>query len=178
MSHTTKHAEVRELVARIRRETGRRVPDVDPNGPGIQAAVLLLFRAPNERGSLETGLMAFDNPDPTARYERELMDEVGLSQDICVGWNAIPWDIGNEPIAQKHRRRGASYLKDLLRLFDRAPVVVAHGGEAHAVCRIAGVEAIEVPMTSPRGLYGGGANRRSAAADGLRRAAKLSTPEP
>lgn len=171
--HGDGHVAVRALVRRIRDETGRRVPDIDPRGPGTGAAVLLLLRSPNEGGSLKTGLMAFDNPDATARNERELLAEVGLPQSACTAWNAIPWDIQDERINQSHRRRGASYLNDLLRLFENPPVVVAHGQEAHRVCRLAGVAAIEIPMTSPLGLYGGGANRWSAAADGLRRAAEI-----
>ena len=117
--------------------------------------------------------MSSDNPDLAAKYQRELMDEVGLSESICVGWNAIPWDVGHESIGPAHRQKGASYLRDLLRLFDRVPVVVANGGEAQAVCRIAEIAAIEVPMPSPRGWYGGGANRRPLAVAGLRRAAEL-----
>jgi hypothetical protein len=168
-----KHAEVRALVERIRRETGRRVPDIDPGGPGMQARVLFVFRVPNERGSLLTGVMSPDNPDPAAKYQSELMADVGLSESICVGWNAIPWDIGRASILRAQRLQGASYLLDLLRLFDHAPVVVANGGEAQAVCRIAKIAAIEVPMPSPRGWYGGGANRRPVAVAGLRRAAEL-----
>ena len=39
-----RHAPIRALVARIRKETGRPVPDVDPDGPGIRACVLMVAR--------------------------------------------------------------------------------------------------------------------------------------
>jgi hypothetical protein len=113
------HAPIRELVERIRRETGLPVPDVDPASPGAAARVLHVLIAPSRPGALETRIPSPTNPDGTARNQRELMAEAGLSESIVTWWNAVPWDVGDRPRpTAADIRQGAPYIRDLV---DRMP---------------------------------------------------------
>jgi uracil-DNA glycosylase len=171
-------AAVRALVRRIRRKTRRRVPDIDPCGPGATARVLMLLSDPGEGGALRTGYLSpMRNTDPTARNQARLMAEAGLSPDVCVFWNGIPWDLeGRKPTAAD-KERGAAYLVEMVNRLPNRRAVVAAGRVAQDVCARAGIAFIPVPHPSNRGLSGGvrGARRAREAEHrrGLKRAAQL-----
>lgn len=109
----SRDAAIRRPVRRIRRQTGRSVPDVDPDGPGDGARVLMVLRDPAELGALTTGYLSpTKNTDATARNQKRLMREAGLREEVCLFWNAVPWDLlGANPTAAD-KRRGAAYLAD------------------------------------------------------------------
>lgn len=141
-------AAIRSLVRRIREETKRRVPDVDPDGPGGSGRVLILLSDPGEGGALRTGYLSpIKNSDPTAKNQARLM------------------------------REARSTLKEIIALLPNLRAVVAAGNVAQDVCHRAGVDAINICHPSNRGLSGGvkGARllREKEYRDGLRQAAML-----
>jgi ribonuclease HI len=159
------------LVERIRRETGRAVPDVDPAGAGTAADVLVVLRDPG-RGALASEHISLTNRDPTTANQIRLFAAADLSLDRCVWWNAFPWSLERQNPTPGDRARGARYLRDLFGVMQRSPVVVACGNDAHDVCDRAGIAAIKICHPSPRGLRGGGANREPAYIAGLQEAAR------
>lgn len=169
-------ARVSALVERIRLETGKRVPDVDPDGPGSGALVLLVLIAPSSPGALDTNVVApSKNQDAIARNQQRLLAEAGLDEAICTWWNAVPWDTGDRPKpTAEDVRRGAPHLSELVGMMADLRAVVAMGRIPQRACRLAGIDAISSPNPSPLGLYGGGANRwdecRAALAEAARRA--------
>ena len=169
------HAKIDRLVARIRQENSAAAPDVDPDGPGQGARVLMVARDPGEKGALVTGVLSpTKNPDATARNMVRLMREAGLPEDICLFWNAVPWALGGRRSPRADElRRGIAYLTELVALLPELRAVVALGRDAEVACRMAGLDAIGVCHPSPLGLYGGGANRWAAHREGLIRAAAL-----
>jgi uracil-DNA glycosylase len=104
----------------------------------------------------------------------KLMKEAGLSESVCVFWNAVPWALGGRrrPNAAE-LERGAWYLKELVALLPDLRAVLALGRDAQRACALAGVVSINVCHPSPLGLYGGGANRVDEHRAGLARAAAL-----
>jgi hypothetical protein len=135
------HTPIRALVRRIRRETGRSVPDIDPNAPGIDAQVLVILSDPGELGALRTRILSpLANNDQTAKNQRQLFTEARLDPAICVFWNAVPCEIARNSKGrarrpnQSEKERGAAYLGELLSFFKPQPVVVACGKDAADAC--------------------------------------------
>jgi uracil-DNA glycosylase len=153
MAATKTDTEIRKLVKRIRHETKRGVPDVNPEGAGSTARVVLVMLTPGpaKGGAQMTNILSpTTNSDRTAQYLSRLMDEARLDEKICVFWNAIPWalDRRRSPTAAE-LAQGVGYLREFLGLVPRRRAIVALGDVAHKACRLAGVDAIEVPSTSP-----------------------------
>jgi uracil-DNA glycosylase len=172
---------IRKLVARIRRETKRRVPDVNPKGPGARARVVLIMLTPGpaQGGAQMTNILSpTTNSDQTALNLRRLMREAALEETICVFWNAIPWalDRRRSPSTDE-MARGVGYLTDFLALIPNRRAVVALGRVAQDACRMAGVDAIVVPSTSPLAVAAPGLRPNSKSKrwvkvrEGLKRAA-------
>jgi uracil-DNA glycosylase len=167
-----RHAPIRQLVRRIRSAQNATVPDVDPSGPGVDAAVLVVLRDPGRLGALETQHLSLMNPDRTASNQRRLFKEANLRPEICLFWNAIPWDLGERDPSRADLAAGARYLRELIDLIENDVVTVACGTTARDACRLAGIEAIEICHPSDRGLRGGGVDRELAHVAGLREAAR------
>lgn len=166
------HWPIRELVARIREETGEAVPDTSSRGPGIEAQVLIVLRDPGRLGALKTQeLSPLTNSDQTAKNQRALFKAAGLDPLLCLFWNAVPWDLKGKKPSASDVKRGAGYLSELIALFPQHPTVVACGNEAHAACRIAGLtEAIQICHPGMQALNRYPQNRRKHI-EGLREAA-------
>jgi hypothetical protein len=82
-------------VRRIRRERNAAVPDVDPDGPGVDADVLVVLRDPGPLGALKTSCLSVN---ATAANQRRLFAAPDLPSDACLFWNAVPWDLeGRRP---------------------------------------------------------------------------------
>lgn len=144
---------IRKLVARIRSEMKRGVPDVDPKGPGAGARVVLVMLTPGpaEGGAQMTNILSpTTNSDQTALNLRRLLREAALEERVCVFWNAIPWALDRRrgPTSEE-LARGVEYLNEFLSLIPNRRAVVALGRDAQKACRMAGVDAIGVPSTSP-----------------------------
>ena len=170
------HAPFRNLVQRIRDETKKRVPDVASDGPGTDARVLVILSDPGKLGALKTNeLSPLRNNDQTARNQRKLFAEAGLDPKICVFWNAVPWDLDGRKAGSADKARGAAYLRDMLQMFDRPPVIVACGKDADEACgSIGATNAITVCHPSMQGLNRYPTNRPKHVR-GLRLAAELSS---
>ncbi len=173
-------AAIRSLVQRIRDDTKRRVPDIDPDGPGREGRVLILLSDPGEGGALKTGYLSpIKNSDPTAKNQARLLREASLSPDLCVFWNGIPYDLEGRHPKAPDLNRGATYLNEMIVLLPNLRAVVAAGNIAQDVCRRSGVDAINICHPSNRGLSGGvrGARlqREKEYRNGLRQAAMLAT---
>ncbi len=143
-----------------------------PRGPGVDAAVLLILRDPGRLGALATSYLSIRNPDRTAANQRRLLAVVRLPPEICLFWNAIPWDLAGRNPSSSDLDAGAVYLCELLGLMTRPPVVVACCDAAHKVCARAGLDAIEICHPSDRGLHGGGTDREPPHLAGLKEAAR------
>lgn len=144
---------MRSLVQRIRNETKRAVPDVDPNGPGARARVVMLMLTPGpaDGGAQETSVLSpTRNSDQSALNLRKLMREARLDEGTCVFWNAVPWALdGRRDPTPEELTRGAAYLTNFLSLVPERRAAVALGLIAQRACRLVGIAAIEVPSPSP-----------------------------
>ncbi len=90
------------IVARIRSDRAsndqepdfepKHVPDFDPNNGNEKARMLSLFEAPGP-GAVQSGIVSFDNRDPTARNFRDQLGEAGIDRRDIAMWNIVPWYI-------------------------------------------------------------------------------------
>jgi hypothetical protein len=108
-----RHAPINRLVRRIRRERKAAVPDVDPQGPGVDAAVLVIPRDPGRLGALGTSYLSVRNPDRTAANQQRLLAAAHLPLEVCLFWNAVRWDPGGRNPTSSDLEVGAGYLLDL-----------------------------------------------------------------
>lgn len=179
------HSDIEALVARIRRETGCVVPDVDPAGPGgaARVAMIMLTPGPAQGGAQSTRILSpTTNSDQSALNLRKLMHEASLPESICVFWNAVPWalDRRRDPMPQE-LDQGVDYLKEFLACLLQRRAVVALGRVAQRACLQAGVSAINVPSPSPLAVAQPGSRPNPKSArwleirEGLRRAAALAS---
>lgn len=115
------------------RQWGREVPLVDPESGGTSAKVLVLLESPGPRASSArgSGLISFDNDDPTAANGLECLLKAGLPRHLTINWNIVPWYLhevrkptGNE------LEEAAPALEQFLRLLPRLQVVVLLGKTA------------------------------------------------
>ncbi len=85
-----------DLVSRIKNERGlaKEVPGFDPSNGNEDAKYLFLLEAPGP-GAMNTGMISFDNPDPTAINFRNQLSGAGITRDKIAIWNIVPWYIGN-----------------------------------------------------------------------------------
>lgn len=150
------HSAIKKLVKRIRNETECAAQDVNPNGPGTSARILVMLEVPGP-AAVASGLLSTTNQDGTTRNQVRLMARAKFDERSALFWNAVPWSMDRRDIRKPHRIRGATYLKDLLALFpaDAQPIIVACGRAAQDVCGLAGVDAIPAPHPSNQGLSGG-----------------------
>jgi hypothetical protein len=80
-----RQAPIRALVHRIRRQTGRGVPDVDRDGPGTDGEVIVPLRDPGRLGALKTNVLSpIENDDRTATNQQRLFAAARLPIDVCL----------------------------------------------------------------------------------------------
>ena len=179
------HSDIKGLVARIRRETGCVVPDVDPEGAGADArvAMIMLTPGPAQGGAQMTRILSpTTNSDQSALNLRKLMLEASLPESLCVFWNAVPWSLDRrrDPTPLE-LARGVNYLKEFIVLLPQRRAVVALGQVAQRACLQAGVTAINVPSPSPLAVAQPGSRPNPKSArwlkirEGLREAAALAS---
>ncbi len=119
-------APLTEIVKRIRRETGARVPWFDPADAGVDARVLFLFQDPGRSGAAVSGYVSVDNDDPSARAIAQLRADAGLQRNEVIHWNAIPWELERNPKVSDIAD-AQPYTDDLIDMLHRLQVVVAVG---------------------------------------------------
>lgn len=127
------------FVQQIRDETGKEVPDFDPDMGGTHARALFLLESPGRLGtSLSkargSGLISPDNNDQTAAESWRLYREAALDQQHVVVWNIVPWYLGSDA-ANAHPTTADLHasMPHLTRLLDLLPdlrVVLTVGRDA------------------------------------------------
>jgi hypothetical protein len=130
------------LVARIHTETGRRVPDVAEEGPGVDARLVVMLTEPTGWTPEQTGVLSPRvNRDPTSTNQLELAADAGLQPEEILYWNAIPWfrEAGATTVSGAEIREGARWLVALLALLAPGTRVVALGDAARRCCAEAGL---------------------------------------
>lgn len=111
------------------------VPGFDPKNGNERAKYLFLLEAPGPK-AVESGLISFDNLDPTARNFREQLAAAGISREEIAVWNIVPWYIGNEggtairPATGQDVRAGIEFLAPLISAMPHLRCIILVGGTA------------------------------------------------
>ena len=121
-------------VDRLRGATGEQVPYFDPAAAGDGARVLVLLQDPSAEAGTRSGFVSRHNNDPTARNAYLAGERAGLSYDVSLFWNVVPWWVA-DPAKRAPGRTLASeavrarpHLAHLFHLLDPAPGVVVVAG--------------------------------------------------
>ncbi len=136
-------------VDELRRATGEQVPYFDPAAARDGAHVLVLLQDPSAEAGTGSGFVSRHNNDPTARNLSVAAERAGLSYDVSLVWNVVPWWVADPakcspsgprrtPATEAVRAR--PHLAHLFRLLDPAPraVVVAGRHAARAWANLVG----------------------------------------
>jgi hypothetical protein len=120
------------LVGRLRKSSSRFVPEVAPIHGGVDAPILSVLRDPGPATN-QTAVLSTDNPDPTSRRQRELMESAGLTAANLCPWNAYPW--AHDPAVDGHLTpdlvaRGAVVLAEVIVLMTDLRVLLIQGEQA------------------------------------------------
>jgi uracil-DNA glycosylase len=126
-----------DLVNRIRAERNltREVPGFDPKNGNERAKFLFLFEAPGAK-AVKTGLISFNNPDPTARNFLSQLEAAAITRDEIALWNTVPWYIGNEKGTEIRAanssdvQAGIKYLEPLVSAMSNLRCIVLVGSAA------------------------------------------------
>lgn len=129
---------VRSLNALVDRWNGTRlrVPYVDPDSGGIHARILFLAESPGPQALADhgSGPISPDNNDRSAERFWRLSREAGLSRDIYINWNAVPWYVSgtakNQNASAADGRDALPYLHEFVGLLSDLRVVVVMGSFA------------------------------------------------
>jgi hypothetical protein len=122
-----RHAPIEALLRRIERETGRPVPDLAPDLPGVDAKAIIVLRDPGRLGALKSGVVSplkkgrpnCSEPAPPVRSSQAAHRSVSVLERRPLGPR------GPRPFAARNRARR--------RLLARAHGT--HGGQA-CRCRV------------------------------------------
>jgi uracil-DNA glycosylase len=126
-----------DLVNQIRtdRQLTREVPSFDPKNGNESAKLLFLLEAPGAQ-AVKSGLISFDNPDPSARNFRNQLEKAGIRREEIALWNIVPWYIGNKETTSIRAARGSDieagikYLAPLVSAMPNLRCVILVGGAA------------------------------------------------
>jgi uracil-DNA glycosylase family 4 len=125
------------LVNLIRKAKGSNhvVPGFDPDNGNETAKFLFLFEAPGHEAK-QSGIISFDNPDPTARNFRRQLEKAGITRDEIAIWNTVPWYIAKprsnaiRPAKRSDVQAAIKYLKPLIEAMPNLRCIVLMGGVA------------------------------------------------
>lgn len=167
LHHTAPHVQpLNEWAASLQKRRNAVVPFFDPADAGVAARVMLLLEAPGPMTNSDnprpgSGFISIDNDDETAANTWRARSAAGLSEQVAMHWNAVPWYLGTarvKPMAQD-RRDGARELVDLMRQLDHLAVVVLCGRHAqrmwdqHVRPTAPPIEVLETWHPSPLSLW-------------------------
>lgn len=128
--------------AKLRRDRASvEVPDFDPLDGGIDARVLFLFEKPGPMTAASgkrtkrtgSGFISRNNDDATAEATINFMQQAGISRELTVIWNVIPWWNGTRKVRAEELRAGAEAVRDLIDLLPNLRAVVMVGWKAKRV---------------------------------------------
>lgn len=165
---------INDLVDAIRDERGAFVPYVDPDSGGALARVLFVLESPARPAAHGSGMLSPDNDDATAANMWEAYSDSGLSRNLAVHWNAVPWFVGDSSreknVTTDEVTGGHRYLRELLGVADKIEVIVGMGKPAQtSLNRMRpelerrGIRLIECIHPSPRNNGRGGREQVAAA---------------
>ncbi|WP_407606627.1 uracil-DNA glycosylase [Paeniglutamicibacter sp. ORCA_105] len=112
---------------------GQWVPHVAPIHGGTKARVLALLSDPGPKTSKTSGsgMICFENDDPTAAMLGQLFDQVSIPLNETMIWNAHPWyRHGTANLRAADLRRGIDPLKRVIDLMPDVRAVVLFGSNA------------------------------------------------
>jgi len=124
-----------DLVEQIRidRNATSEVPAFDPANGNERARLLLLMEAPGPR-AVGSGIVSFDNPDPSARNLKVQLERANIARDDIALWNIVPWYIGTgariRAAATSDIIESRQYLPPLLSAMPNLRCVFLIGGAA------------------------------------------------
>jgi len=127
-----------DLVSRIRVEqrlSEAEVPSFDPDNGNEDAKYLFLLEAPG-RMAKQSGIISFENDDPTARNFKKQLVTAGIERRDIAIWNVVPWFIsknnGTSIRAASGRdvNLGLKYLTPLVVSMPKLKCVFLVGGAA------------------------------------------------
>src|ERR1039457_5717737 len=97
-----------DLVNQLRtdRQLTREVPSFDPKNGNESAKLLFLLEAPGAQ-AVKSGLISFDNPDPSAHNFRNQLEKAGIGREEIALWNIVPWYIGNKESTSIRAAKGS-----------------------------------------------------------------------
>jgi hypothetical protein len=113
-----------DLVERLRKEAGEKVPYFDPDDGGVDAEVLLLFQDPGptvkESDFISRDNYPFDPDDHSAMRVIEASVEANLDRKRTVSWNTVPWQVDEDRSLRKEitRVKRERRLTELLEVFE------------------------------------------------------------
>jgi uracil-DNA glycosylase len=152
-------------VDELRRHTGERVPHLDPAAARDGAHVLVLLQDPSAAAATGSGFVSRHNNDPTARNAYLAAERAGLSYDVSLFWNVVPWWVADPARRAPGRTltteavRARPHLAHLLGLLHPAPrtIVVAGRHAARAWAHLVrdghpapGATVLHCPHPSPQ----------------------------
>lgn len=125
------------LVTEIRKSLGlsSEVPGFDPKNGNEQAKFLFLMEAPGPK-AIESGIISFENPDPTARNFQKQLATAGITREEIAVWNIVPWYVGNiagtaiRAATSQDIRAGIEFLSPIILAMPNLCCVVLVGGAA------------------------------------------------
>lgn len=126
-------------VRRLRKQLGPDaiIPWFDPHDGGCEAQILWLLEAPGPKATRErggSGFISCNNNDATARNTWETRVEGGVSRELVVHWNIIPYYIGTKTRIRAGNNNDIAavgpLLMELLALLPRIRVVILGGAKA------------------------------------------------
>ncbi len=156
-------APLNEWVRDLRQRLGSSaiVPWFDPGDGGIRARILWLLEAPGPKATRQrggSGIVSCNNNDGTAQNTWKFRAAAGVTRDLVVHWNAIPYYLGSETRIRAHARADVAavgpLLRELLELLPDLSVVILGGRAAQDLWRgyapqESAITPIECPHPSP-----------------------------
>lgn len=93
--------ELNRWVDTVRATTGEDVPYFDPASAGRGGRALLLLQDPSAEAATGSGFISRHNNDPTATNLYLAAESAGLSYDVSLHWNVIPWWVANPQMGSR-----------------------------------------------------------------------------
>lgn len=124
-----------QVVQKIKGDRGldRQVPGFDPANGNERAKFLFLLEAPGPK-AVETGIISFNNPDPTARNLRDQLAAAGIVRSEIALWNVVPWFLSDGPRIRPARdddlQDALPYLLPVVQAMRDLRCIVLVGGAA------------------------------------------------
>ncbi|MEU6151204.1 uracil-DNA glycosylase [Actinosynnema sp. NPDC047251] len=148
-----------EFARRIGTDRKVDVPLFDPASGGVKAKVLLLLESPGPASTATragSGLISLDNDDQTAVNGFTALKESGLSREVCLNWNVVPWYLTGHAPTPADLRAAVPYLVELLGLLKELKVVVVLGTPAGTGWSLSGrgygLKVFNAPHPSPQSI--------------------------